>query len=88
MTHLRYDLWSAQEGGVRGHAQHVMRELGITYQYATPQSIADQWWFWNCANIPNPLPPYLTVLNIDPLDAIGNGLSKDLAESIKNAEGA
>ena len=32
--------------------------------------------FWNCKNIPDILPKYLNVLAIDPLDAVGYGLSQ------------
>jgi hypothetical protein len=63
-----------------------MRELGITYQHATPQSVGDQWWFWNCRNLPDKLPEYLTELNIDPMDAIGYGLSREDAITIKEGE--
>jgi len=78
--HLKYNMW----GSPSNHPQKVMKELGITYQHATPQSIGDQWWFWNCENVPDPLPGYLTVLYIDPKDAIGWGLSKEDAENILN----
>lgn len=59
--HLRLDIRSSP-----GHAIKVMADLGITYQHATPQSMAEQWWFWNCENAPNPLPAFLSVLDIDP----------------------
>ena len=39
-----------------------MRDLGITYEKAIPQPIADQWWFINCQNVPDALPKYLTEL--------------------------
>jgi hypothetical protein len=84
MENLRYDLMTAgMDCGEARHAQTVMKELGITYQHATPQSIADQWWFWNCDNIPKNLPKYLTELNLNPMDCIGNGLSEEEAEQIK-----
>ncbi len=67
------------------HPQEIMRELGITYPHATPQSIADQWWFWNCNGVPSELPKYLTVLDIKPHDAIGSGLSKEDADLIAAA---
>ena len=51
----------AYESGTKEHPQKVMKELEITYQHATPQIIRDQWWFWNCENIPEQLPPYLEV---------------------------
>jgi hypothetical protein len=43
-----------------------MKDLGITYKVATPQSMADQWWFWGCENLPYPMPDYLTPLDVDP----------------------
>lgn len=83
--HLRYDLTEAFMGcNESRHAQVVMKELGITYSHSTPQSISDQWWFWNCENIPTELPSYLTQLNLDPMDCIGYGLSKEQAEKIRD----
>jgi hypothetical protein len=81
MTHLRYKcLYDCPDE----HPQVMMKKLGITYQHATPQSIGDQWWFWNCENIPDPLPPYLEVSNWDPMECIGWGLSKEDAENIRD----
>jgi hypothetical protein len=83
MNHLRFDMmWFAFNNTEMKHPQEIMKELGITYQYATPQSIADQWWFWNCDNIPNPLPDYLAELDLDPMNCIGYGLSKEEAKGI------
>lgn len=81
--HLNLDMW-LKPGGK--HPQMLMQELSITYQHSTPQSISDSWWFWNCQNVPDPLPPYLTELRVRPRDAIGNGLSKELADAIVAAE--
>ena len=64
------------------HPQVVMKELCITYQHATPQSIGDQWWFWNCDNIPDSLPKYLYELIVDPMKCIGFGLSEETANAI------
>lgn len=47
------------------HAQKFMRELGITYRLAVAQSLGDQWWFFDCESVPDPLPEVLTVLNIE-----------------------
>lgn len=81
--HLRFDLITAQmDCNEKRHAQEVMGELGITYQHATPQSISDSWWFWNCENVPAVLPPYLTELKAKPHDCIGWGLSKEQADRI------
>ncbi len=82
-NHLRYDLTEASfECNENRHAQKVMKELGITYQHSTPQSMGDQWWFWNCENLPDKLPAYLTPLNLNPMECIGYGLSKEDAENI------
>jgi hypothetical protein len=82
--HLRYCLIDAMGHNENRHPQKVMKDMGITYQHATPQSIADQWWFWNCDNIPEKLPSFITELEIDPISAIGYGLSKEDAEEIKS----
>lgn len=78
--HLRYSLYESPSE----HPQVVMKQLGITYQRATPQSLGDQWWFWNCENVPDILPSYLEDLNLLPIDCIGYGLSKEDAEEINN----
>lgn len=81
--HLRYDcMWAAIECSECRHPQTVMQELGITYQHATPISMGDQWWFWNCENVSTDLPAFLSELGLDPLDCIGCGLSKEDAHKI------
>ena len=80
--HLRYCLQEAYSCGERGHAQKVMDKLGIRYQHATPQSMGDQWWFWNCYKLPPELPRFLSELKVHPRDMIGKGLSPILAEQI------
>lgn len=84
--HLKFDcLWALYNDIEQDHPQKVMCELGIKYQYSTPQSIADQWWFWNCENVPDKLPPFLRILDIkDPLEYVGFGLSKEEAESLRD----
>lgn len=83
--HLRYDYMTAgMNCNETRHAQEVMKELGITYQDATPQSMGNQFWFWNCKNIPENLPEFITELNIDPMEAIGWGLSQEDAEKIRD----
>ena len=82
--HLRLCYLTAQHAGNNNHAQKIMKDLGITYQHATPQSISDQWWFWNCRNIPEDLPSYITELKIDdPMTRVGWGLSEEKAQEIK-----
>jgi len=48
-----------------GHPCEVMAELGITYDRAIPQSLGDQWWYYDCKNVPDNLPAFLTPLNKD-----------------------
>lgn len=64
------------------HAEDIMRSLGITYQMSTPQSMFDSWWFWNCENVPDPLPCYLSVMKMEPAKAIGHGLSEEDVKAI------
>lgn len=82
--HLRLDMRNAYESGATEYPQKVMKELEITYQHATPQSMGEQWWFWNCENIPEPLPPYLKVADWNPMECIGWGLSQKDAEKIRD----
>jgi hypothetical protein len=60
MTHLRFDMWTKPDG----HPQKIMKELGITYKYGIPQSLGDQWWFWDCENVPEQLPEYLKPMEV------------------------
>ena len=75
---LRYEILRA----VPKHPLKVMQELGITYEHATPQTMGDQWWFWNCRGVPETLPVYLTELKGSPHDYIGWGLSKEQADKL------
>jgi hypothetical protein len=78
--HLRY---TSYFGGPTEHPQALMRALGIKYEIAVPQSVADQWWFFNCTSVPDPLPPYLTELQITPCQAVGLGLTQEMAEQLE-----
>ena len=77
-----YDMYSAYDANVHEHPQQVMSNLGIRYFDATPQSVADCWIFWNCRNLPNELPVYLSALDKGPMEFIGSGLLKESAISI------
>ena len=72
--------------GESRHAQVVMKDLGIIYSHSTPQSIADQWWFWNCINLPENLPTFLKVMNINAKDCIGYGISKEECDEIERKQ--
>lgn len=76
--HLVLDLWQ-----VKGHAQDHMESLGITYQLAVPQSMSDSWWFFNCENMPDPLPESLKFLKATPQQCVGRGLSQQNAQEIE-----
>lgn len=79
--HLRLDLYRAPK-----HAQELMKDLGIRYQIAVPQSLYDCWWFFNCEGVPDVLPDYLEVLAVDPADCIGHGLSQEDVDSLKDGK--
>lgn len=40
--------------------QQLMRDLGISYARAVPQSMVDCWQFFECENVPDHLPDCLT----------------------------
>ena len=64
------------------HPQKVLKDLGVTYQKAVPQSIADCWWFFGVENLPDDLPDDLKrqieVKDFGDLNRlVGFGLSQD-----------
>lgn len=63
MKHLRYDCMGAAYSGESRHPQVVMRELGVTYELAIPQSLGDQWWLFNCDH--GDLPSFTTEMECD-----------------------
>lgn len=65
--HIRYSCRRAHDSGETRHPQEVMKALGVEYEKAVPQSVADQWWFLHCSHIPPKA--YLSVL--------GNGVDID-----------
>lgn len=78
MKDLIVDLYTAPK-----HAQLCMKELGITYQLAVPQSIGDCWWFFNCENVPAELPEYLREQDFGDLNTlVGFGLSQKNADDL------
>lgn len=60
------------------HAQEQMRELGITYKLAVPQSLGDCWWFFGCDNVDvDNLPKHIEIRDFGDLSRlVGYGLSK------------
>ncbi|MNS70357.1 hypothetical protein D3C72_1036990 [compost metagenome] len=78
MKDLIVDLYTAPK-----HAQLCMKELGITYQLAVPQSMGDCWWFFNCENVPAELPEYLRERDFGDLNTlVGFGLSQKNADDL------
>jgi len=84
VVHLMYDYLKAHMCGEYRHAEEVIKDLGITWQHSTPQSISGQILFWNSENAPEELPPYITKGNWDPIEWIGQGLSMELAQMISS----
>ena len=82
---LRYDYMTANfaKPPENRHAQVVMKELGITYQYGVPQSLGDLWWFLNCKQVPEELPEFITELEVDLQDCVGHGLSQAMADKLE-----
>lgn len=80
---LRLDLWGAQDAGDNRHAQTIMTSLGIKRVFDIPQSIADQWWFLGCSNVPDELPSFITKMDIkNPRELIGYGMNKEMADRL------
>ena len=62
---LQLDIFGSVENGEpHRHPQKIMEELGITYECAVPQSLADSWWFLNVGNVPPELPTYIRELEL------------------------
>lgn len=74
MKHLRLWCQGAHEAGNTKHPQTIINELGIKYEVPVPQSIADQWWFLNCDNIPDELPDYMEYIYLDDEDLVHWGV--------------
>lgn len=66
----------------REHPQDVMKKLGIKYYHAVPQSLNDSWEFWLPKNIPDSLPSFLNIVELNPFDRVGWGLDEKLAKLI------
>jgi hypothetical protein len=82
-VNLHFCMYGAYDAGEQRHPQNVMRDLGITYLYAVPQSIADCWQFYCCQNVPAELPTFLTTFERkDPHASIGYGLDREMADAI------
>ncbi len=62
---IKFCMWTAYDSAAAPkHPHDVMKDLGITYVEAVPQSIADMWQFFGC-NIPEGLmlPNYIEVVD-------------------------
>lgn len=83
---MRYCCMGASMSGENRHAQTVMKDLGISYQHATPQSMADQWWFWCPESLSDDLPSFLSVDEVDPMASVGRGLNEQTAKMLTDHE--
>ena len=79
--------YTNDEGYPIMHAQELMNYLKIKYDHATPQSMGDQWWFWNCSNLPDQLPEFLTLReNVNPYEYVGFGISENIANNLDKSD--
>lgn len=83
-VNLKFCLRTAYENGITEHPQKVMKDFKIEYQHATPQSMGDCWWFWNCENVPDELPVFIKTIDLNPMEMVGFGLSKIDAIKIRD----
>jgi hypothetical protein len=60
MTNIRLDLQAMDEETTL-HPQLYVQSLGIKWVSATPCIMVDAWWFCECSNLPDPLPPSITI---------------------------
>lgn len=51
----------AYESGMLGHPQNILKAIGIKAMKHVPQTMGDCWDFWNCKDIPEKLPEYISV---------------------------
>lgn len=79
---IRVDLYGSLLAGDTRHAQQIIKDLGIKYKIAIPQSMIDAWDFWGCTNIPNVLPEYVQHTMKNPRKLIGFGLSEEEARAL------
>ena len=61
---LDYDMTGALMAGEKRPPAIVMRELGIRYEDSLMQSLFDAVWYYNCTNIPENLPDYISELKV------------------------
>lgn len=75
---LRYDMQGAYYAGDTEHPVYVMKDLGITYIKAVPQSIGDCWCFFVCdVPLDVELPSYIIPTKTNPAKWAGFGLSDE-----------
>ncbi|MNQ90151.1 hypothetical protein D3C85_1054810 [compost metagenome] len=80
MKVLKFCMYGQCLAGDTRHAQQVMREMGINYKKAVSQSINDSWHFWGVENVPEELPKWMQLVEWDPQEFVGWGLSQEGAD--------
>ena len=60
---IQYSLIGADDAGESRHPTLVVSALGITYERYESQLIADQYMFYRCANVPEKLPEFLSLID-------------------------
>ena len=65
IVRVLYDMYGANMAGIMAHPQDQMRNLGISYYEAFPQSLFDAWVFW--IDDRDDLPLYIRKLSWEPI---------------------
>ena len=64
---LSYSMTAATfQHNEKRHPQEVIKALGIEYEQAECFAIADHWVFYNCRNVPDELPAFITICRSKP----------------------
>jgi len=63
VSSLSFCYRTAYEAGYPQHARNVMHDLGIKFGRSIPQSVGDQYWFFDCEDLPEVLPDYIHKLD-------------------------
>lgn len=87
MIDLIYSMIGASYAGESRHPQIVLKELGINYKFAIPQSLYDSWWLFGCSDVPSELPEFITAKDFgDYHKLVGWGLSAEMAEKLSGLD--
>lgn len=87
-VNLYLDSYSQSMARDSRHAEEVMKDLGIHYEYSRGSAALNGWIFWNCENVPDELPNWLKVRDGTTMDDVGHWLTKELAAELTKSANA